>query len=84
MLLNDIFTKDVQRPIEGVIKADDSSQLGTEVEEYVVTNEVAKGLEILLEEYTNYTNANGVCLPQLAGRTERRAAEDRARSAESG
>ncbi|HMO42945.1 MAG TPA: hypothetical protein PKB04_06405, partial [Phenylobacterium sp.] len=49
-----------QRPIEGVIKADDAAHLGTEVDEYVLTNEAAKGLEILLEEYTSYTNANGV------------------------
>src|SRR4051812_50212158 len=60
MRLNEIFAKDVQRPIEGVIKADDVAHLGTEVEEYVLTNEAAKGLELLLEAYTNYTNANGV------------------------
>ena len=67
MLLNEIFTKDVQRPIEGVIKADDVAHLGTEVEEYVVTNEVAKGLELLLEAYTNYTNANGVWISGFFG-----------------
>ena len=49
MELNEIFAKDVQRPIEGVIKADDAAHLGTEVEEYVLTNEAAKGLELLLE-----------------------------------
>ena len=31
MLLNEIFAKDVQRPIEGVIKADDIAHLGTDV-----------------------------------------------------
>jgi hypothetical protein len=67
MLLNEIFAKDVQRPIEGVIKADDVAHLGTEVEEYVLTNEVAKGLELLLEEYTNYTNANGVWISGFFG-----------------
>jgi len=67
MLLNDIFAKNVQRPIEGVIKADDASHLGTEVEEYVLTNEVAKGVEILLEAYTNYTNANGVWISGFFG-----------------
>ena len=67
MLLNEIFTKDVQRPIEGVIKADDIAHLGTEVEEYVLTNEVAKGLELLLEMYTNYTNANGVWISGFFG-----------------
>ncbi len=46
MQLNEIFAKDVQRPIEGVIKADDTAHLGTEVDEYVLTNEAAKGLEL--------------------------------------
>ncbi|MFS4491130.1 BREX system P-loop protein BrxC [Dietzia kunjamensis] len=67
MLLNDIFAKDVQRPIEGVIKADDVAHLGSEVEEYVLTNEAAKGLELLLEAYTNYTNANGVWISGFFG-----------------
>lgn len=67
MQLNEIFAKDIQRPIEGVIKADDVAHLGTEVEEYVLTNEAAKGLEILLEEYTSYTNANGVWISGFFG-----------------
>lgn len=67
MRLNDIFAKDVQRPIEGVIKADDTAHLGTEVDEYVLTNEAAKGLELLLEAYTNYTNANGVWISGFFG-----------------
>lgn len=67
MQLNEIFAKDVQRSIEGVIKADDVAHLGTEVEEYVLTNEAAKGLELLLEAYTNYTNANGVWISGFFG-----------------
>lgn len=67
MNLTDIFAKDVQRPIEGVIKADDVAHLGTEVDEYVLTNEAAKGLELLLEAYTNYTNANGVWISGFFG-----------------
>jgi hypothetical protein len=67
MRLSEIFAKDIQRPIEGVIKADDVAHLGTEVEEYVLTNEAAKGLEILLEEYTSYTNANGVWISGFFG-----------------
>ncbi|GHD51760.1 BREX system P-loop protein BrxC [Mycetocola manganoxydans] len=67
MQLNEIFAKDVQRPIEGVIKADDTAHLGTEVDEYVLTNEAAKGLELLLEAYTNYTNANGVWISGFFG-----------------
>ncbi|MEV8035152.1 BREX system P-loop protein BrxC [Streptomyces sp. NPDC086182] len=67
MLLGTIFAKDVQRPIEGVIKADDTSHLATEVEEYVLTNEAAKGLETLLEEYTDYQHANGVWISGFFG-----------------
>lgn len=67
MILNEIFEKDVQRPIEGVIKADDAEHVGTEVEEYVLTNEAAKELENLLEEYTNYTTANGVWISGFFG-----------------
>jgi hypothetical protein len=67
MRLSEIFAKDIQRPIEGVIKADDVAHLGTEVEEYVLTNEAAKGLETLLEEYTSYTNANGVWISGFFG-----------------
>lgn len=67
MRLNEIFTKDVQRPIEGVIKADDAANLATEVDEYVLTNDAAKGVEELLEEYTKYTNANGVWISGYFG-----------------
>jgi hypothetical protein len=67
MQLNEIFAKDIQRPIEGVIKADDVSQLGVEVDEYVLTNEAAKGIEQLLEAYTNYSNTNGVWISGFFG-----------------
>ncbi|WP_018600838.1 BREX system P-loop protein BrxC [Mycobacterium sp. 155] len=67
MQLNEIFAKDVARPIEGVIKADDVAHLGIEVDEYVLTNEAAKGVELLLEAYSNYTNANGVWISGFFG-----------------
>ncbi len=67
MILNDIFEKNVQRPIEGVIKADDAEHLSTEVEEYVLTNEAAKELQRLLEEYVSYTTANGVWISGFFG-----------------
>lgn len=66
-VINEIFAKPIGRPIEGVIKADDTSHLATEVEEYVLTNEAAKGLEHVLEAYTNYTNANGVWISGFFG-----------------
>lgn len=67
MQLREIFAKDVARPIEGVIKADDVEYLGTEIDEYVLTNEASKELEKLLEAYTNYTNANGVWISGFFG-----------------
>lgn len=67
MKLNEIFLKDVARSIEGVVKADDIDHLGIEVEEYVFTNDAAKGVAPLLEEYTNYTNANGVWISGFFG-----------------
>ena len=65
--IKEIFAKPIGRAIEGVIKADDTSHLATEVEEYVLTNEAAKGLEQVLEAYTNYTNANGVWISGFFG-----------------
>ncbi len=59
MKLSQIFDKPVDRPIEGVIKADDESGLLTEIEEYVLTNEIAKRLESFLEAYNNPQSANG-------------------------
>ena len=44
--LNDIFSKKIDRHIDGVIKADDSSGLLNEIEEYVLTNEVQKSLSL--------------------------------------
>src|SRR6476620_6312194 len=67
MKLNEIFLKDVTRSIEGVVKADDVDHLGVEVEEYVFTNDAAKSVGPLLEEYTNHTNANGVWISGFFG-----------------
>jgi hypothetical protein len=67
MNLNEIFLKDVTRSIEGVVKADDSDHVGVEVEEYVFTNDAAKGVAPLLEQYTNYTIANGVWISGFFG-----------------
>ena len=67
MSLKAIFKKPVDRPIEGVIKADDSESLRLEVEEYVLTNEVQKRLEQFLEAYNDYQGANGVWLSGFFG-----------------
>ena len=67
MLLKDIFKKPVDRVIEGVIKADDLQALKTEIEEYVLTNEIASRLEIFLATYNNYSDANGVWISGFFG-----------------
>jgi energy-coupling factor transporter ATP-binding protein EcfA2 len=67
MTLNSIFSKPVDRPIEGVIKADDEASLRLEIEEYVLTNEVEKSLESFLAAYNNYEGANGVWVSGFFG-----------------
>ena len=67
MTLKTIFNKPVDRPIEGVIKADDEASLRLEVEEYVLTNEVEKRLESFLDAYNNYEGANGVWVSGFFG-----------------
>ncbi len=67
MKLKTIFNKPVDRPIEGVIKADDEESLRLEIEEYVLTNEVAKRLESFLDAYNNYEGANGVWVSGFFG-----------------
>lgn len=62
-----IFAKPISRHIEGVIKADDEASLRQEVEEYVLTNEVAKRLDIFLSAYNNYQGANGVWISGFFG-----------------
>lgn len=67
MILKDIFEKPVDRPIEGVIKADDEASLRLEIEEYVLTNEVEKRLESFFDAYNNYAGANGVWVSGFFG-----------------
>ena len=49
--LKDILKKDINRTIDGVIKADDESRIQQEVEEYVLTNEIAKQVERIVDSY---------------------------------
>ena len=67
MTLKSIFNKPVDRPIEGVIKADDEASLRLEMEEYVLTNEVEKRLESFLDAYNSYEGANGVWVSGFFG-----------------
>lgn len=67
MLLEALFEKRVDRSIEGVIKADDDVALYLELDEYVITKEVAKRLELFLDAYLNYQGANGVWVSGFFG-----------------
>ncbi|MCA1786641.1 MAG: BREX system P-loop protein BrxC, partial [Desulfobacteraceae bacterium] len=67
MTLKRIFKNPVDRPIEGVIKADDEASLVLEIEEYVLTNEIEKRLESFLDAYNNYQGANGVWISGFFG-----------------
>jgi hypothetical protein len=67
MTLKTIFEKPVDRPIEGVIKADDEASLRLELEEYVLTQEVEKRLESFLSAYNHYEVANGVWVSGFFG-----------------
>ncbi|SUZ32947.1 hypothetical protein ROE7235_02713 [Roseibaca ekhonensis] len=65
--LRTIFAKPVDRPIDGVIKADDEASLRIELDEYVITDEIGRRLETFLEAYNNYDTANGVWISGFFG-----------------
>ncbi len=60
--LKDILKKDINRTIDGVIKADDESRILQEVEEYVLTNEISRQVERIVDSYLvsaeNYDRGN--------------------------
>ncbi len=67
MKIKELFLKPVERPIDGVIKADDQRNLLIELEEYVVTRDVAKGLSNFTDRYLNELSANGVWISGFFG-----------------
>ncbi len=67
MKLKEFFVKDINRPIETVIKADDQEHVLDEVVEYVITNEVSNKIGDLFSEYKNYQGANGVWISGFFG-----------------
>ena len=62
-----LFAKPVDRPIDGVIKADDERHLHVELDEYVVTREVSKGLGAFTDAYLHNPTANGVWISGFFG-----------------
>lgn len=67
MKLNNIFKEDIFRPIEGVIKADDETNVLSEVKEYVITKEISKKLSEFLDAYLESKNTNGVWISGFFG-----------------
>jgi hypothetical protein len=67
MKIRDLFLKPIDRPIEGVIKADDEASLRLEVEEYVITSEIEKRFENFLNGYNNDKAAIGVWISGFFG-----------------
>ncbi|HEX9003531.1 MAG TPA: BREX system P-loop protein BrxC [Blastocatellia bacterium] len=67
MKIQELFLKPVDRPIDGVIKADDERNLQVELEEYVVTRDVARGLSTLASRYLTELTANGVWISGFFG-----------------
>ena len=65
--IQDLFAKPIERPIEGVIKADDERNLQNEVEEYVITAEVAKSLDDFVDRYLGEIITNGVWISGFFG-----------------
>ena len=65
--LRSLFEKPIERHIEGVIKADDESDLLSEVSEYVVTKEIAKRLDEFLGAYLAGGTTNGVWIAGFFG-----------------
>ena len=65
--IQELFSKPVDRPIDGVIKAADERNLETELAEYVVTREVTKGLGAFTDAYLHNPTANGVWISGFYG-----------------
>lgn len=67
MKLFEIFKQPVDRPLKGVIIADDNDTLEQEVKEYVLTKEVEGRLSKFLDAYNNYEGANGAWISGFFG-----------------
>ena len=67
MVLKEIFEKQIDRDIAGVIMADATDSLKQEIEEYVVTRELERHLSNFFEAYNNYQSANGVWISGFFG-----------------
>jgi predicted transcriptional regulator len=67
MAISDLFEKSIDRFIEGVIKADDENNLLNEMEEYIITQDIAKKLHPILDTYCGGPSTNGVWISGFFG-----------------
>ena len=65
--IRDVFDNPIDRPIGGVIVADDERNLQSEVSEYVVTEEIAKHLDTLASDYLWNSTSNVVWITGFFG-----------------
>ena len=66
MNIAQLFKKDINRHIEGVIKAEDAAVLKNELEEFVITDEIRSYLETFFENY-NEGSSNGAWISGFFG-----------------
>ncbi|MFA5713498.1 MAG: BREX system P-loop protein BrxC [Bacteroidales bacterium] len=67
MQLKEYFQKPIDRTIETVIKADDREHIFTEVDEYIVTDEIAKKIAHFFTLYNEYSMVNGAWISGFFG-----------------
>src|SRR6056297_3318865 len=67
MKIKELFSNNINRPIETVIKADDQENVYNEVSEFVVTKEIANKITEFFSAYNNYQGANGVWISGFFG-----------------
>ena len=67
MRLKEYFKKPVDRTIQTVIKAEDQEDILLEVDEYIVTDEIARKVADFFSSYNNYSNVNGVWISGFFG-----------------
>ncbi|MEG0407715.1 MAG: BREX system P-loop protein BrxC, partial [Bacilli bacterium] len=56
--LKNIYAKDIEREIEGVVKVDDESCIKQELEEYVITEELSRHFKKFFESYNTGIDTN--------------------------
>ena len=68
MNMKGLYAKDIFRSIDGVIKADDTTNIYSEVDEYVMTKEIRSGLSRIVDTWTQIDPpTNGVWISGFFG-----------------